>query len=211
MWYRETISTELFTMDPQPIRRFTCTTMTITTIWLPAWLRSWVASTSVQTVRKVITPKKNTLATTYAIIVEIFTIKLKMIGYIVKIVDDTSKDQHALISTTRRRHWETQHVPPITNVRTADKPWTHEWEIIPVETSIARLVKIIIHLNTSVACYLWITTIDSRNRLTSFSILNVSKMTWSSVNKDTNRMTTENVFIANHRGVELSNISLIYV
>jgi hypothetical protein len=45
-----------------------------------------------------------------------------MIGYIVKIVDDTSKDQHALISTTRRRHWETQHVPPITNVRTADKP-----------------------------------------------------------------------------------------
>jgi hypothetical protein len=41
--------------------------------------------------------------------------------------------------------------------------------------------------------------------------LNVPKMTWSSVNKDTNRMTTENVFIANHRGVELSNISLIYV
>jgi hypothetical protein len=48
---------------------------------------------SVQTVTKVITPKKNTLATTYAIIVERFTIKLKMIGYIVKIVDDTSKDQ----------------------------------------------------------------------------------------------------------------------
>ena len=48
-------------------------------------------------------------------------IKLKMIGYIVKIVNDTSRDQHALISTTRRRHWETQRVPPITNVRTADK------------------------------------------------------------------------------------------
>jgi hypothetical protein len=31
-------------------------------------------------------------------------------------------DQHALISTTRRRHWETQRAPPITNVRTADKP-----------------------------------------------------------------------------------------
>jgi hypothetical protein len=45
----------------------------------------------------VITPKKNTLATTYAIIFERFMIKLKMIGYIVKIVDDTSKDQHALI------------------------------------------------------------------------------------------------------------------
>jgi hypothetical protein len=45
-----------------------------------------------------------------------------MIGYIVKIVDDTSKDQHALISTRRRRHWETQRAPPITNVRTADKP-----------------------------------------------------------------------------------------
>ena len=51
-----------------------------------------------------------------------FTIKLKMIGEIVRIVDDTSKDQHALISTTRRRHWETQRAPPITNVRTADKP-----------------------------------------------------------------------------------------
>jgi hypothetical protein len=119
------------------------------------------------------TPKKNTLAITYAIIVERFTIKLKMIGYIVKIVDDTSKDQHALISTARRRHWET----PITNVRTANKPWTNEWGIIPVEASIARLVKIIIHLNTSAACYLWITTIDRRNRLTSFSILNVPKMT----------------------------------
>jgi hypothetical protein len=46
----------------------------------------------VQTVTKVIAPKKNTLATTYAIIVERFTINLKMIGYIVKIVDDTSKD-----------------------------------------------------------------------------------------------------------------------
>jgi hypothetical protein len=46
--------------------------------------------TSVQTVTKVIIPKKNTLATTYAIIVERFTIKLKMIGYIVKIVDDSS-------------------------------------------------------------------------------------------------------------------------
>jgi hypothetical protein len=69
----------------------------------------------------VITPKKNTLATTYAIIVGRFTIKLKMIGYIVRIVDDTSKDQHALIST-RRRQWETQRAPPITNVRTADKP-----------------------------------------------------------------------------------------
>jgi hypothetical protein len=55
-----------------------------------------------------------------------------MIGYIVRIVDDTSKDQHALISTTRRRHWETQRAPPITNVRTAEKPWTNEWEIIPV-------------------------------------------------------------------------------
>jgi hypothetical protein len=43
-----------------------------------------------------------------------------------------------------------------------------EWEIIPVGTSIARLVKIIIHLNTSVACYMWITTTDRRNRLTSF-------------------------------------------
>jgi hypothetical protein len=53
-------STELFTMDPQPIRRFTCTTMTITTMWLPAWLRSWVVTTSVQTATKVITPKKNT-------------------------------------------------------------------------------------------------------------------------------------------------------
>jgi hypothetical protein len=50
-------------------------------------------------------PKKNTLATTYAIIVERFTIKLKMIGYIVKIVDDTAKDQHALISTRRRCHY----------------------------------------------------------------------------------------------------------
>jgi hypothetical protein len=79
------------------------------------------------------------------------------------------------------------------------------------ETSIARLVKIIIHLDTSVACYLWITTIDRRNRLTSFSILNVHKMTGSSVNKDTNLMKTKNVFIANHRGVELSNINLIYV
>ena len=67
------------------------------------------------------TPKKNTLATTYAIIVERFTIKLKMIEYIVLIVDDTSKDQHALISTRRRRHWEAQRAPPITNVRTADK------------------------------------------------------------------------------------------
>jgi hypothetical protein len=37
------------------------------------------------------------------------------------------------------------------------------------------------------------------------------KMTGTSVNKDTNRMTTKNVFIANHRGVELSNINLIYV
>ena len=45
------------------------------------------------------TKEENTLATTYAIIVERFTIKLKMIGYIVKIVDDSSKDQHALIST----------------------------------------------------------------------------------------------------------------
>jgi hypothetical protein len=75
----------------------------------------------VQTVIKVITPKKNTLATTYAIIVERFTIKLKMIGYIVKIVDDTSKDKRALISTRRRRHREIQRAPPITNVRTADK------------------------------------------------------------------------------------------
>jgi hypothetical protein len=156
-------------------------------------------------------PKKNTLATTYAIIVGNFTIKLKMIGYIVMIVNDISKDQHALISIRRRRHWETQHVPHITNIKTADNPWTNEWEIIPVGTSIVRLVKIIIHLNTSVTCYLWITTTDRRNRLTSFSILNVRKMTWSHVNKDTNRMTTENVFIANHRGVELSNISLIYV
>jgi hypothetical protein len=53
-------------------------------------------------VTKVITPKKNTLATTYAIIAGRFTIKLKMIGYIVRIVDDTSKDQHALISTRRK-------------------------------------------------------------------------------------------------------------
>jgi hypothetical protein len=80
-----------------------------------------------------------------------------------------------------------------------------------VETSIARLVKIIIHLDTSVTCYLWTTTIDRRNRLTSFSIFNVPKMTGSSVNKDTNRMTTKNVFIANHRGVELSHINIIYV
>ena len=168
MWYRESISTESFTMDPQPRRRSTCTIMTTTTMWLQAWLRFWVASTSVQTVTKVITPKKNTLATTYVIIVGRFTIKLKMIGYIVKIVDDTSKDQNALISTRRRHHWETQRAPLITNVRTADKPWTNEREIIPVETSIARLVKIIIHLDTSVTCYLWITTIDRRNRLTSF-------------------------------------------
>jgi hypothetical protein len=49
------------------------------------------------------TPKNNTLATTYVIIAGRFTIKLEMIGYIVRIVDDTSKDQHALISTTRRR------------------------------------------------------------------------------------------------------------
>jgi hypothetical protein len=55
--------------------------------------------------------QKNTLATTYAIIVERFTIKLKMIGYIVKIVDDTAKDQHALISTRRRRHREIQRAP----------------------------------------------------------------------------------------------------
>ena len=88
--------------------------------------------------------------------------------YIVRIVNYASKDKHALISTRRRRHCETQRAPPITNERTADKPWTNEWEIIPVETSIARLVKIIIHLNTSVVCYLWITTIDRRNRLTSF-------------------------------------------
>jgi hypothetical protein len=73
--------------------------------------------------------------------------------------------------------------------------------------SIARLVKIIIHLDTSVTCYLWITTIDRRNRLTSFSILNVPKMTGSSVNKDPNRMTTENVFIANHRGALLQACS----
>jgi hypothetical protein len=45
---------------------------------------------------------------------------MKMIGCIVRIVDDTSKDQHALISTTRRRQWGTQRAPPITNVRTAD-------------------------------------------------------------------------------------------
>jgi hypothetical protein len=134
-----------------------------------------------------------------------------MIGYIVKIVDDTAKDQHALISTRRRRHREIQRAPPITNVRTADKQWTNEWEIIPVETSIARLVKIIIHLDTSVTGYMWNTTIDRRSRLTSFSILNVPKMAGSSVNKDTNRMTTRNVFIANHRGVELSNINVIYV
>jgi hypothetical protein len=62
------------------------------------------------------------LATAYAIIAGRFTIKLKMIELIVKIVDDTSKDQHALISTRRRRHWETQSRPHITNVRTADKP-----------------------------------------------------------------------------------------
>jgi hypothetical protein len=75
-----------------------------------------------QTVTKVITPKTNTLATTYAIIAGRFTIKLKMIGYIVRIVDDTSKDKHASISTRRRCHWETQSAPPITNVRTVDKP-----------------------------------------------------------------------------------------
>ena len=80
-----------------------------------------------------------------------------------------------------------------------------------METSIARLVKIIIHPDTSVTCYLWNTTIDRRNRLTFFSILNVPKMTGSSVNKDANRMTTKNVFIASHRGVEISNINLIYV
>jgi hypothetical protein len=40
-------------------------------------------------------------STTYAIIAGRFTIKLKMIGYIVMIVDDISKDQHALISTRR--------------------------------------------------------------------------------------------------------------
>jgi hypothetical protein len=34
------------------------------------------------------TPKKNTLATTCVIIAGRFTIKLKMIGYIVRIVDD---------------------------------------------------------------------------------------------------------------------------
>jgi hypothetical protein len=62
------------------------------------------------------------LATMYAIIAGRFTIKLKMIGYIVRIVDDTSKDQNALISTRRRRHLETQRASPITNVRTADKP-----------------------------------------------------------------------------------------
>jgi hypothetical protein len=45
-----------------------------------------VASTSVQTVTKVITPKKNTLATTYVIIAGRFTIELMMIGYIVRIV-----------------------------------------------------------------------------------------------------------------------------
>jgi hypothetical protein len=44
------------------------------------------------------------------IIVGRFTIKLKIIGYIVMIVDDISKDQHALISIRRRRHWETQHI-----------------------------------------------------------------------------------------------------
>jgi hypothetical protein len=76
----------------------------------------------VQTVTKVITPKKNTLATTYVIIAGRFTIKLKMIGYIVRIVDDTSKNQHALISTRRRCHWEAQRAPHITNVRTADNP-----------------------------------------------------------------------------------------
>jgi hypothetical protein len=58
----------------------------------------------------------------------------------------------------------------------------HVWQILSLSTP---------------SCYLWITTIDRRNRLTSFSILNVPKMTWSSVNKDTNRMTTENVFIDN--------------
>jgi hypothetical protein len=51
-----------------------------------------------------------------------FTIKLKMIAYIVKIVDDTSKDQHVFISTRRRCNRETQRAPPITNVRNADKP-----------------------------------------------------------------------------------------
>jgi hypothetical protein len=68
------------------------------------------------------TPKKNTLATTYVIIAGRFTIKLKMIGYIVRIVDDTSTDQHVLISTRRRCHWEAQLAPPITNLRTADNP-----------------------------------------------------------------------------------------
>jgi hypothetical protein len=51
---------------------------------LPPWC---VIPAPTLLVSKVITPKKNTLATTYAIIVERFTIKLKMIGYIVKIVD----------------------------------------------------------------------------------------------------------------------------
>jgi hypothetical protein len=68
-----------FTMDPQPRRKSTCTTTTTITMWLPVWLCSWAAPTFVQTVTNVITPKKNTLATTYVIIAERFMIKLKMI------------------------------------------------------------------------------------------------------------------------------------
>jgi hypothetical protein len=52
---------------------------------------------------------------------------------------------------------------------------------------------------------------NDRQKKQTYIFLNVPKMTGSSVNKDTNRMTAKNVFIANHRGVELSNINLIYV
>jgi hypothetical protein len=41
----------------------------------------------------------------------------------------------------------------------------NEWEIIPVETSIARLVKIIIHLDTSVTCSVRQTPIRSSHML----------------------------------------------
>jgi hypothetical protein len=69
--------------------------------------------------------------------------------------------------------------------------------LVDTGTSIARLVKIIIHPDTSVTCYLWITTIDRRNRLTFFSILNVPKMTGSGVNKDTK--------VACNTGVRMNN------
>ena len=60
-------------------------------------------------------------------------------------------------------------------------------------------------------CYMLPVDYNDRQKKQTYIFLNVPKMTGSSVNKDTNRMTAKNVFIANHRGVELSNINLIYV